>query len=179
MNLLSVDPGIRFTGTSILQVDNGGKIKVIYVETIIVENQIKRTDDIVTIYGERYAKQLAIATQISKLIDHYDVPYVVSEAPFLKPGRSRIFESLVGILAVVRHTIQLNHYGCLFETIDPKTVKMSVGVHAGSKDKNDMAVAVKKLPITWDKEIDINSLDEHSIDSIAVGYSKCAELITF
>lgn len=179
MNLISIDPGSNYTGTAVLQVNNGGNIKVIYVETIDVERQLHRNDSVINLYGVKYAKQLIIAQQISKLIDLYTVPYVCSEAPFLKPGRSRIFESLVGILSVIRHQIQTNHYGCMFETIDPKSVKMSVGVNAGSKNKNDMAVAVKKLPIEWESDIGVSLLDEHSIDSIAVGYAMCKELITF
>lgn len=179
MNVLSIDPGSKWCGTSILEVNNGGRIKVLYVETINVEKQLKLCNNIVTLYGIKYAKQYVVANQVSKLITHYGVPYVCSEAPYFNPKRPIAFESLIGVLSVIRHTIHTDHYGCLFETVDPSSVKNAFGVHGGSKDKNDMTKALKKQNFLWAEDIDIDALDEHSVDSIAVGYAKCKDLITF
>jgi hypothetical protein len=55
-----------------------------------------------------------------------------------------------------------------FDTIDPSTIKKSIGVKGNSGDKELMREAVRKIT---NNSVPVDIMDEHSIDSIAIGYA--------
>jgi Holliday junction resolvasome RuvABC endonuclease subunit len=55
-------------------------------------------------------------------------------------------------------------------TIDPSSIKKTVGANGIAK-KDAIKVAVSNLPIITRLNTNINILDEHAIDAIAVNYT--------
>jgi hypothetical protein len=65
---------------------------------------------------------------------------------------------------------------CL-ETVDPASNKANLGVSGKSGDKDLMKAAVLRLhQLGNPNEIDLALLDEHSIDSLTVGWYKACQI---
>lgn len=112
----------------------------------------------------------AIYNVINSLCQTYQPDIVVAEASFL--GRfPTAFASLTLALNAIERACYDYDIDVGFATIDPPTVKNCVGVTGKSSDKEDMRQAVQSHPFINLGIIDISLLDEHAIDSIAIGYS--------
>ena len=80
------------------------------------------------------------------------------------------FEPLVECQWIIREVVWSCSESLIVHRITPPTAKASVDVdHRGSKKKDVQDAVVKKLATFSD--IDLTLLDEHCIDSIAVGYA--------
>jgi Holliday junction resolvasome RuvABC endonuclease subunit len=58
-----------------------------------------------------------------------------------------------------------------FSRHDPSSVKKAVGTHANSGEKLDMKASIARLWPTLNTKVDLETLDQHAIDAIAVGYA--------
>ena len=81
------------------------------------------------------------------------------------------YGALLEVLTIIHSAILEYNYGILFKKIEPLLVKKCVG--AGTmKGKLDVKACIKKIPIVMNVLVnDIEHLDEHAIDAIAIGYS--------
>jgi Holliday junction resolvasome RuvABC endonuclease subunit len=169
--LVGIDPSLDNLGFAVLVVDVDTKnVYIPFVETFYGKKQIKSNPVIVETHGDRTAKQY---TQRENLIRQFNIwkPDCVSvEQPFL--GRfPAAYGSLMECMSVIKSAL-IDYMPIIpLMPIDPPNVKLAVGVAHNSKDKDEMIAAVKVVDdITYDPSIDLDSLDEHSCDAIAVGY---------
>lgn len=167
---LSIDPGTNSLGITINGVDFRTKEKqVLHSTTVHIDKlaEIKYGDTIVLTHGLRYAKVHCCYEVVLKFLIDWNIQAVVSESPYM--GRfPQAFGALVECVQAMRNAVfQYNPY-LTFNTIDPATIKKSLGVKGNSGDKNAMTVAVGNM---LNGSYDIQYLDEHAIDSIAVGHA--------
>lgn len=166
--ILSIDPGTNFTGTSILDIDLNNDIKLKFVETIKAVNLAKKNNSILHVYGSRFTRIHVTGQQITKLLLEYNPDAVISESPYL--GKfPQSFAALTEILSEFRRRTFAYNVSVPFITIDPSTVKKSLGVKGTSGDKKLMRKAIEKIKFKNSDYSNYNLLDEHSIDAIAVG----------
>jgi hypothetical protein len=64
------------------------------------------------------------------------------------------------------------------QIVDPTTVKTNIGmIKIRGTDKEDVRKALKALKeLEWDG-VDIDDLDEHAVDSVAIGYYYTSQLL--
>lgn len=173
LRIMSIDPGAANMGVTIQDYNPyKNQFTVQLVHTIDFEAVA------VMLFGnyrmfqpDRNLRMMSIQHAIGRYLRAWNPDVIVSEAPFMR-DKVQAFASLTECIAHIR-TAAFN-YSPLLEvvTIDPPTVKRSVGVPGNSGDKSLMQTAILNLPnLTNNTGLDFRLLDEHSTDSIAVGYA--------
>jgi Holliday junction resolvasome RuvABC endonuclease subunit len=174
--ILATDPGTNTMGVSILSLCLvTGTIRAEYVTTLVAEKMITPYAGIQDYYGDRFTKLYALQNSLAYLMYQFQVDAVVSESPYL--GRfPQAFAALTEFMCALRSAMLAYNPFMPITTIDPATIKTNVGVSGKSGDKLLMRNAVIALceskAIALDPSINVYDLDEHSIDSLAAGYSR-------
>lgn len=168
--LLSIDPGINNCGISILDIDN----KFIVKETVLVKNARKFTEEekaVESIYGNRVVKVQAILKELENLYKKYpDINMVSIEAPFYNALTPLAYGSLLEVIITAKYMFILK-YGLQFKLIEPLLVKkLFTNKSLASKEVIKQFLKNKKEDGSILIDLDIETLSEHEIDSIAIGF---------
>lgn len=175
VRVIGVDPGTTHIGLCVSEVQDDG-LHVIDAYTVHTDTLVRRHYmEVAERYGERYALIAAGVDAIVKYIRTWSPGLVAYESPYL--GRHpQAFGSGVEIMTMVAEAIRRADPFLVFLTLDPSSVKKSIGVNGKSGDKSLMALGIKRSPhLTLG--IDTDALDEHAVDSIAVGLAVFRNLI--
>jgi Holliday junction resolvasome RuvABC endonuclease subunit len=176
--ILSIDPALSSCGWSILDlvieqykkntepqiiVNRFGCIKS-YQEAIKAANREK---------AEFYSKSLLslslLKKNISKLLDEFKPNFVTIEDAFFNPKRPSAYASLINCISTISLLCK-EHYLLPVYRIPTRSAKQCIFGEGGA-NKNDIREAVlASKNITFKQKKNIDNLDEHEADSIAVGY---------
>ncbi len=169
--IMAIDPGSNFLGVSIFGLNYDLSINSVYSRTLDVSGLPESINSNPDIQSERTSKLLKIENEISRILMYENPLAVICEAPFYNRLRPGAFEPLVQVISVINNSIIRYDSNIPFISIEPSVVKKAVG--AGYIcGKEEMKEAVFKIQeIIAVLTVDYNRLDEHSIDSIAVGYA--------
>lgn len=173
--LLAIDPGTDTLGISLFEIDVvNDKITLkqaftfkasLYIETLIYNSQWEMQD-------EKYLRLHRHAEHLYGLLLQYRPHIVVHESAFMgkfPKAYQGLTECLYGLrLAVQRYSPYLPIVG-----ITPMEVKHYIG----GVRKDEVWRAVNRL-----KDVDglaeiLPTLDEHAVDSIAIGYTKSKQIL--
>lgn len=178
--ILSIDPGSDTLGVALLDVDLvNNTVTVVHAETFNAKRAIRTLDFVVETFGERQARLNTHAQGIERLLYTAYPHCIISESPFL--GRfPQAFESLVECLYMLRSVVAHYDPSMCLETIDPGNAKRCVGAPTKrpktmSKDgfKETVRLGIRQLNhLRFAPHVNIDTLDEHAIDAIAVGCYK-------
>jgi Holliday junction resolvasome RuvABC endonuclease subunit len=130
-------------------------------------------------HSARFARLHSHYVNLRMTFEYTRPVIVVCESPFFNAKRPQAYGALVETLSAVRRALwEYDPYMQLY-LIDPPRVKRAVGA-AGNAGKDDMRTAVLKLAqeLRYQGPVPLECIDEHSIDAIAVGYSKLVEFRT-
>lgn len=167
---MSIDPGTNSLGIAINGIDlQTGEKKVLHSTTTNIDRLVEWMygETVIPIHGLRYAKVLCCQEVIFKFLVSWNIQAVVSESPYM--GRfPQAFSALVECMQAMRMAAYRYNPNMPFNVIDPSTVKMVLGVKGNSGDKSLMTSAVTR--VVGDHH-DVQYLDEHAIDAIAVGHA--------
>ena len=167
---ISIDPGTTHIGFSIWVVSIK-EYDILKIETFTYNVSNSEYDkDIEALYGTRFAKLLIIEQVFSQLLIEHKPISVACESPFYFFKRPGAFAPLIETLYILKKCVFNYDPSVPFITYDPSSIKNSIGAKGNSDKKiikNSMINLSNSLPISKE-EVEI--LDEHSIDSIAVGY---------
>lgn len=173
MRILSIDPGTNFLGISIMDVVVNEsyykpELDILHCASVNIESLANALygETLVLNHGLRQAKVIACKELLTKMLNEWQPTVVAIESPYM--GRfPQAFSALVECmqalkLAVIEYdvTLEINAY-------DPSTVKKAVGSAKISSDKNAVKTAMNKIF----NDFNFEDLDEHAIDSLAVGYT--------
>lgn len=166
---LSIDPGTNMIGTAINAITDEGDWVILHACTTNVGSLLQHLFDPSEIddIGARFFRVRAVTKIIKDMATAWEVNSVTSESPYM--GRfPTAFAALTECMYGIRSGCYEYNKEMSFVIFDPSTIKVNVGVSGKSGDKSKMTEAVRKLA---SKFVDIDKLDEHSIDAIAVGYT--------
>lgn len=173
IRILSIDPGSNRMGVTIADYysfDN--RLELLMVKTVFVDVTSELLHpSLKDFQSDRSLKLLTIRKVISNYLVNWSPDFIVSESPYMSK-QVQAFAALTECITQIR--VAAFDYLVTMEVnlIDPATVKKSVGVSGKDGDKQNMLTAVSSLPNVINKsEVEFKDMDEHSIDSIAVGYS--------
>lgn len=179
--LLSIDPGVNNCGLAV--VDYGGKFTVL--ETYNVSNSRRFTDPeklVEKSFGARVVKVNSIIHHVERLLDaHTAVDHVVIEAPFYSALTPLAYGSLLEVISAVKYRVLIPR-GLQFTMAEPLLVKrlfINVKLDKGLKMKSVMRDFLQKKVSAGEIVLlaDVQTLTEHEIDAIAVGFSRVISLL--
>ena len=166
---LSLDPGIAFTGISINDTSEGFRV----VETHIIKNNRAFTPEEKVIeksQGPRAVKLLAIINKFKSLLERFNIEMIVIEAPFYNALTPQAYGSLLEVVFGLKYSV-LVPMDLKYRLIEPTLVKKLFTSHGMAKKEMMKQFLISKIAtgeIKMDKPVE--SLTEHEIDSIAIGY---------
>lgn len=181
--IVAMDPGTDTLGLSLLEID------LCYMRTQIAQvhtfrgSQLQKLFPVISeIHGDRTARLMAHEENIFQFL-HYANPHsVVTEGPYM--GRfPAAFAALTECVSAIRRAVIRYDQFMPLHVIDPSTIKKNMGVKGTSGDKLAMTKAlIAKLnepasDLINPSNIDIAALDDHSVDSICVGYLHARNII--
>ena len=167
---VSIDPGLTTCGFSIFTVVNRS-IESIEAFTI-TNNKINLISDYQDQYhSDRQIRMHRLCLVWNEILYRVNPIAVICESPFYNPRMPGAFGSLTETVAALR--ITLNNFSTItpFISYSPQEVKQSFK-RSGQVGKLVMREALLEVPELLSKlHTSIENLDEHAIDSIAVGYT--------
>jgi Holliday junction resolvasome RuvABC endonuclease subunit len=170
--LMAIDPGLNNLGIAIFTLNLTTTPKIAKIQTLTIQSE-KLIDDCGLDdedWLERHRKRHNIASALKKLLAEHRPAAVVSESPFFNPTRPNSFAVLTEVMATILDTLIEHDPNVPFSTRSPQEVKKAVGV-AGVKGKDVVKEAVRKLPVLTGVLVDdLDTLSDHAVDAIAVGY---------
>lgn len=174
VRIVGIDPGSSL-GTAILHVDIATRqLVMVEAQTFIGRKMYNPEGWTATLNGERQARLRAHRDNILSLLMFVEPLQIVCESPFYSQRMPSAFGSLTETVDMIRSAVESYSPWRSLHLIDPPSVKKSVGA-AGNADKVAMRLKViEKFKAFYDpsSRIPIEALDEHSIDAIAIAYSR-------
>ncbi len=170
--LLAIDPGSKTMGVSLLEFDFDTRENwVLDSFTIDADRRVGTISYVSDYHGDRATKLLTHHRALKRLLEEWEPDAVVSESPYM--GRfPQAFEALTDTMNVIRSAVREYNMFLHLHKFDPATVKTAVGVSGKSGDKEAIRRALQGLPdLRFTESVLLSELDEHSVDSIAVGYA--------
>lgn len=175
--ICGIDPGSDTLGLSLVQVDLlSGEVDLLESSTYTGSSMLKQYPLLVEIHGARTARLWAHQDNLERQFKIHRPHAVYSESPFL--GRfPQAFAALTECITAIRRATFLYDPLMQLNLVDPPTVKLAVGVKAKGTDKNDVKKGLQKVEwLNNPNGINIESLDEHSVDSICVALTRAKAL---
>lgn len=168
-NVVAFDPGSDTTGVAVVTINPST------AEIISATAWTLRTAKIKAFGGfspyfhtERECKLGNLFIEVQSIME-VSRPWAVGcEAPFFNRLMPSAYGSLTEVVTIIQSACMGFNPYTRFELLSPQSVKKSVGV-AGKKGKDVMRDAVlADTPMSSKLLVDINTLDEHAIDALAV-----------
>lgn len=167
--ILCIDPGTDTLGVGVLGLDLSDMS--LHVHEAWTVHASSRVDplSIDCFHGNRQARLKALGQTLGAVLERVRPHAVISEAPFL--GRfPQSFEALVQCVNMIRQTVYNYDPALFLQTIDPPSAKKAVGaVVSGPDKKESVRQAILRLPLYCYPGVNLEYLDEHTIDALAVG----------
>lgn len=170
--IMSIDPGLNNCGVASYEMEYGtNRVLSIDAFTLVIDKvrDISGLDD--ETFSERVIKLYKLKEALKQVFQIYNPSQVVCESPFFNRFRPTAYSALVEVLNVIRSSVIEYNMNIHFSTIEPLLIKKIVG--AGMmKGKLDVKDAVSKNEFIMARLIKhLDTLDEHAIDAIAIGFS--------
>lgn len=179
--LLSIDPGVNNCGLAV--VDYIGPFTVL--ETFNVNNARRFTDAEKIIekeFGARVVKVNHILDHVKRMLAaHPCVDHVVIEAPFYSALTPLAYGSLLEVISAIKYSLLIPQ-SLRYTMAEPLLVKrafINVKLDKGLKKKEVMRQFLEKKVAAGEVLLPaaVDTLTEHEIDAIAVGFSRVVALL--
>ena len=170
INLMAIDPGSSNLGIAIYRIGLAtGEILDSHAFTLQAKDSNYYSKDYSNRYNDKFARLQALESELFSVFDYYRPTIVVCESPFFNSFTPNAYAILSELVNLIQHTLlQFNNH-IPFYKVDPPTAKKAVGAKGNAK-KEDMVIAIDKIKHTLKLTTAIETLDEHSIDALAIGY---------
>lgn len=170
--LLAIDPGNTHTGFAIFDIESQTgsviKIEAFTVNLDKLDNVLGLDEEIVP---DRVIRQYKLKHVIMYYLNLLKPITVIYESPFYNRFRPTAYGPLMELMGVSRSAVLEFNQNIPFITVEPLLVKKAIGTKS-IKGKISVKEAIFNNPdIVNVIASNLNDLDEHSLDAIAVGYA--------
>ena len=177
-SIIGLDPGSNAFGIAVLNINiETKKIVSSIAWTIFAERLAGKNNWVEEIHGGRVNRILAIEENLVSVFQHFNPAVIATESPFIHNSFPAAGIALTEVLSTIRRAVmRYDSWQQLF-LIPPSSVKNGVGAGGGV---NKVSVRDKVLALTelnYSGSVNIELLDEHSIDALSVAYTKYKQLI--
>jgi Holliday junction resolvasome RuvABC endonuclease subunit len=171
------DPGANL-GLSLIENRLDGSLPVVKLaETVKLNPAEFGYKEIAELHGNRVVRLMILYDRVTNFLRLHRPHGVIIEGNYL--GRfANAFGSLVECVIVIRNAVYAYDPFMPLHMVDPTTVKTNIGMQKiRGTDKEDVRRHLKALKeLEWDG-VDIDDLDEHAVDSVAIGYYYTSQLL--
>jgi Holliday junction resolvasome RuvABC endonuclease subunit len=173
--ILGIDPGSSTLGVACLSVDVQ-TLEIACTQAItFTASKLSINPWMEQVHSARFARIAAHKENLKNVFGCCLPVAIVCESPFYNPTRPGAYSALVETLDAIRQAVWEYDQCMPLDLIDPPTVKQCVG-GKGNADKDEMKRLILNLPnLNFSGSIPLQMVDEHSIDAIAVAYSKIVQ----
>lgn len=179
--IIGIDPGSTTLGFSVLEYD-ARTLKIIrtYAYTFNAGKMKLNLQDIEN-HSERYARIYEIMEALYEAFCELKPNLVISESPFMRMKQPSAYGALVEVVFAIRSALRKYDPLMSLDLIDPPSAKNAVGA-SGNAKKEQVKDAVEKLlpALLFDEQESgcvFDELDEHSVDGLAIVYSRWKKLV--
>lgn len=179
IRVISIDPGSNCCGMSVVELNlKTGRVRVVKSHTVFSKNIVKSNETEMLTIGERLLRNLAYSKYLGEMCKEWEPNEVACEAAYA--GKFiKAYEALTEHLTCLRIGVYNWKRLCPFRLIGASVVKKAMKVSGNSGDKELMRKALMEdKHVDINKDIDVRSLDEHSVDSCCVGIAYLRQLWT-
>lgn len=169
--VVGIDPGTETLGFGVLDLYlTTGEVRIAHAETLDLVKLVSDFRHEEKVHGARTARLMALEERLFIYFEHYQPHAICSESPYM--GRfPQAFAALTECVSFVRRAVVRYDRYMPLELVDPPTAKKAVGVVVKRGiTKDDVKIALEKLALNCADGVDLQALDEHSIDALAVAY---------
>lgn len=180
--IVGIDPGTTTMGLSLIEYD---------LDTLIIQRSCAYTLNAgrmplseldVLSHSERYARIFELMDILYKLFVQIQPHHVISESAFMSRRMPTAYGALSEVIFAVRLALRRYDPGIPLDLIDPPSAKRAVGA-SGKAKKDEVHTAIKKLvdDLCFDSQYSaaiFDNLDEHSVDALAIAYSKWSMIVS-
>ena len=179
--LLSIDPGINNCGLAVIDYEKDFTV----LETFNVNNARKFTPEekeVESVFGLRVVKVNFILHHVNLLLKAYPgIDHVTIEAPFYNALTPMAYGSLLEVISAIKYSVLIPS-GLTCSMAEPLLVKrIFINVKLGKdlKKKEAMRMFLVKKVDAGEivLKVETDSLSEHEIDAIAVGYTRVISML--
>lgn len=179
--IVGIDPGSTTLGFSVLEYD-ARTLKIVrtYAYTFNAGKMKLNLQDIEN-HSERYARIYELMEAIYDAFVELKPTFVISESPFMALRQPQAYGALVEVVFAIRSALRKYDPTMMLDLIDPPRAKNAVGAPGNAKKDQVQAALIKLLPVINFDEVlsaaSFDELDEHSVDGIAIAYSRWKKLV--
>ena len=175
--IVGIDPGSEMLGVSVFEFDIRTMAIVRCTAKTLQGSKLMRKHTLdIDLHGERQARVKALKEALIEILLEYEPIQIAVESPFFSARRPSAYGVLMEVLIAVKEAVYFYNSWRVVYLIDPPTVKKAVGA-PGNADKDKVKAAIMLLlDLHYEGETPLELLDEHSLDSLAVGYCRIKEL---
>ena len=173
--ILGLDPGTNTLGLGWINFDVK-TLRIVNTQSqLLIADKMRPDAWYAEVHCDRHARLQRLGQNILQMLRWIGPVCVVTESPFFNASRPNAFAALIETVEMIRHAVsEFDGYKSL-NYIDPPSVKRAVGAAGNAKKEEVQSRVVKVEELNYQGSIPLASLDEHSIDAIAVAYSKLIE----
>lgn len=168
--IVGIDPGSETLGVCIMHF-NVVTLGITRIAPMTFTGSKLPTDPMLAIlHGDRVSRVKAHEDNLFNIFIENSPIAVSTESPFYNPRMPGAYGALVEVICGIRNAvIRYSDVKPLYK-VDPSSVKQAIGAK-GNADKNAVRDYVSKIPeLINNLDNPLCSLDEHSIDAMAVAY---------
>lgn len=173
INVVGIDPGTDKLGFSVYNYHLTERRIVSSAATTLVGSKMISCDPFIDVHGKRARRLNGLSAVLTQYFQIFNPVAVACEHPFYNMARPSAFEPLLESILAVRSALFEHDPQMQVIAVDPSSAKNAVGAKGGDKkDKMQLAVQALAPVISFNPLVfgmPLESLDEHSIDALAVG----------
>lgn len=176
--IIGIDPGTDTLGASVLELDLADRtISIVTSQTFHGSQLIRGYKEMEDTYGARFARLYALEDLLVEAFRDERPHSIISESPYFNSRRPQAYGALVEAMSMIRRAVHRYCPRMPLLVVDPASNKANLKVSGKSGDKDLMKKAVINCPnLLNPRFVNLNTLDEHSIDSLAVAYYRACEV---
>jgi len=170
-NIIGIDPGTTFVGVCVMTVDISTMKITSTIATTLNGLTLSNNEWISEIHGNRFGRILALENALLDIFNTYQPLIIISESPFFGGRMPNAFQALVEVICAIRTAVFKYDQWKELKLVPPATVKQAIFCK-GNADKFEMKNKILELRqvLNYNGDIPLDTLDEHSVDSIAVAF---------
>lgn len=173
--IVGLDPGTETLGLACITFDVRD-LEIERTEALTLKGSKCRFNQFMAdMHSARFARLNTLGLNILEYLHYHHPIAVVCESPFFNAKRPQAYGALTEATNMIRQAVWSYDQSVELVMIDPPSVKKAVGAK-GNAGKPEMLSAVCALQgLKYNGYPPLSLLDEHSIDAIAVAFSKLNE----
>lgn len=180
--LLAMDPGLHNIGIACFHLKfDGDSVEILSIdaETITSATVKKYSPHDPILQDEQFIIRQNMTRAVLEKVSQINPTYFVTETAFFNPTRPNSFAVLHSVITSILDNILIYDSNVILGRLAPQQIKRSIGI-AGEKGKEPVKEAISKVSeITAVLKQPLDTLTEHAIDAVAVGYSYLTDILDF